>query len=57
MLFFNVLRFTDEVENGIIMTLWNGLHKLSMLIFGITQKHLWIKALKKKTGEGPLKKN
>ena len=56
LLFFNVLRFTDEVENGIIMLLWNGLHKLSMLIFGIIQKPLWIKALKK-TREGPLKKN
>ena len=28
------------------MTLWNGSHKLLIVIFGITQKHLWIKALK-----------
>ena len=34
------------VENIIIMTSWNGLHKLEIMIFGITRKPLWIKASK-----------
>ena len=35
-----------EVENGRIMTSWNGLRKLPTLIFGKTQKPFWIKVSK-----------
>lgn len=30
--------FEEEVENGIIVTSWNGLYKLSIAIFWINQK-------------------
>ena len=42
---FNILRFKEEVENWIIITSWNDLYKLSIKIFGITQKPLWINPL------------
>ena len=35
-----------EVENGKIMTSWNGLRKLPTLIFGKTQNPFWIKGSK-----------
>ena len=38
----NVLKF-QKVEN-VIVTSWIGLHKISIVIFGITQKPLLIKA-------------
>ena len=41
----NLLRFKEEVENGIIM-FWNGLHKFQVLIFGITRTPFWTKASK-----------
>ena len=40
----NVLKF-QKVEN-VIVTSWIGLHKISIVIFGITQKPLLIKASK-----------
>ena len=32
--------------NGMIMTSWNGLHKLSPVIFWISQKTIWLKTSK-----------
>ena len=40
-----LLRFKEEFKNGMIIT-WNALHKLSIVIVGITQKPLWIRAFK-----------
>ena len=42
----NVWRFKNNIQNGIIMTSQNGLHKLPILIFGINQKPPWIKTSK-----------
>ena len=41
-----ILGGNQEVENGIITTLWNRFCKLPTLIFGKTQKPLWIKRSK-----------
>ena len=41
-----LLRFKEEFKNGMIITSWNALHKLSIVIVGITQKPLWIRAFK-----------
>ena len=47
----SVLKSKEENENGIIVKSSNGLHKLMIAIFGITQEPLQIKASKMKTSE------
>ena len=49
----DVLRFKIRVENEIIITPRDDLHKLTIVIFGITQKAFWITA---RPGDGSLKK-
>ena len=41
-----ILGGNQEVKNEIILSSWNGLRKLSTLIFGKTLKPLWIKGSK-----------
>ena len=47
----SVLKCQEENENGIIVKSSNGLHKLMIAIFGITQEPLHIKASKMETSE------
>ena len=44
--FIKFSRLKGEDKNGIIMTLWIGLHKFANVVFGITQKPLCIKLSK-----------